>query len=57
MDPLNISGIDGGKESEQVKVGVVVTSVITNKTPFVENGQTVPVSLALGEGVARNTIF
>ena len=29
MDPFNISGVDGGKESSQVKGGVDVTAVIT----------------------------
>ena len=37
--------------------GVDVTAVITYKTPFVLNGKPVTVSLALGEGVACNTIF
>ena len=29
VDPFNISGLDGGKESEQWKVGVDVIKVIT----------------------------
>ena len=57
VDPFNISGVDGGKESEQGNVGVDVTAVITYKTPFLVNGKPVTVSLALGEGVACNTIF
>ena len=57
LDPFNISGLDGGKESEQRKGGVDVTAVITYKTPFVVNGLPVILSLALGEGVACNTIF
>ena len=57
MDPFNISGVDGGKESEHGKGGVDVTTVITYKNPFVVNGKLVTVSLALGEGVACNTTF
>ena len=56
-DTFNIIGVDGGKESEQVKLGVDVTAVIAYKTPFVVNGKPVKVSLSLGEGVACNTIF
>ena len=57
VDQFNISRVDGRKESEQGKGGVDVTAVITYKTPFVVNGKPVTVSLALGEGVACNTIF
>ena len=57
VDPFNISGVDGGKESEQGELGVYVTTVINCKTPFVANGKPVTVSLSLGEGVACNTIF
>ena len=57
MDPFNISGVDGGKEGEQGNGGVDVTVVITYKTYFVVNGKPKTVSLALGEGVACNTIF
>ena len=56
VDPFNISGVDGGTESEQGKGGVDVAAVITYKTPFMVNRQPVIVSLALGEGVACNTI-
>ena len=34
-----------------------MTAVIIYKNPFMVNGQPVAVSLALGEGVACNTIF
>ena len=34
VDPFNISGVDGGKESEQGKVKVDFTIVITYKTPL-----------------------
>ena len=34
MDPFNISGLDGGKEIEQVKVRIDVTTVITHKATF-----------------------
>ena len=57
VDTFNIIGVDGGKEGEQRKGGVDVTAVITYKNPFVVNGKPVTVSLALGEGVACNTIF
>ena len=33
MDPFNISGIDGGKLSEQVKVRVDITAEIIAKIP------------------------
>ena len=46
--PVNISGVDRGKESEQGNVGIDVTIVITYKTPFVVNGELVTVSLDLG---------
>ena len=39
------------------KEGLEVTEVITYKTPLAVNGKPVTVSLALVEGVARNTIF
>ena len=55
--PSNITGVDGGKESEQVKGGVDVTSAITYKNPFVINGQPLKFSLALVQGVTYNTIF
>ena len=54
---LNISILDGGKESEQGKLGVDVTELITYKNSFVINVQPVTVSIDLGEGVACNTIF
>ena len=57
MDPLSIIEFYEGKVSEQGKVGVYGTLVITYKTPFVVNRKPVTVSLALGEGVACNTIF
>ena len=38
LDPFSISGVDRGTESEQGKVGVYVTAVITYKTSFVVNG-------------------
>ena len=38
-------------------MGVDVNAVIDYKTPFMVNGQKVTASLALGEGVACNTIF
>ena len=44
----SISVVDGGKESEQGKGGVDVTTVIAYKTPFVVNGKPVTLSLALG---------
>ena len=57
VDPFNISGVYGGKESVQGKGGVYVTTVITYKNPLVVNRKLVTVSLALGEGVAFNIIF
>ena len=57
MDIFNISGLDGGKESEQGKVGVDVTALFTFKTPFMVNGKLMTVYIALREGVACNTIF
>ena len=48
VDPFNISGLYGGKESKQVKVEVDVTALITYKNPFVVNGKPGTVSLALG---------
>ena len=57
VDPFNISGVDGGKGSEQGKGRVDDTAVITYKTPFLVNGKPVTVSLALGKGVACNTIL
>ena len=57
VDPFNISGVDDGKESEQGKGGVDVTTVITYKNPFMVNRKLVIVSLDLEEGVAYNTIF
>ena len=57
VDPFNISGVGGGKESEKVKGGVDFTTSITYKNPFVVNRKPVTVSLAPVEGVERNTIF
>ena len=57
VDSFNISRVDEGKESEQGKGGVDVTTEITYKTTFLVNGKPVTLSLALGEGVACNTIF
>ena len=57
VNPFNISGVDGGKESEQGKGVVDVTALITYKTTFVVKRKPMTVSFALGEGVARNTIF
>ena len=48
VDPFNISGVYGGKENEQLKVGVDITTVITYKPPLVVNVKLVTVSLALG---------
>ena len=52
VDPLNTSGAEGGKGSEEENVGVDVTAVITYKNPFVVNRKPDTVSLALGEEVA-----
>ena len=57
MDPFNKSGVDRGKESEQLKVGLDVTAVINYKNTFAVNRKRVTFSLALGEGVPCNTIF
>ena len=57
VDPFNISRVYRGKESEQGKRGVDVTNIITYKTSLEVNRKPVTVSLALGEGVAHNTIF
>ena len=57
VDPFNISGVYGRKESSQGKGGVDDTAIITYKATFVVNGKPVTVSLAVGEGVACNTIF
>ena len=48
LDPLNISGVDGGKETEQGKVGIDVTAVFTYKNTFIVNAQPETVYLALG---------
>ena len=56
MDPLSISGVDRRKD-EKEKKGVVVTAVITYKTPFMVHGKLAAISLDLGEGMAHNTIF
>ena len=56
VNQLNISGVVGSKGSKQGRVGVYVTAVITYKTPSMVNRKPVTVSLALGEGVACNTI-
>ena len=45
------------RDSKQGKGGVDTTVEITYKTPFVVNGKPVTAPLALGEGVACNTIF
>ena len=55
--PSNISGVGGGKEIEQGKGGVDVTTVIYHKTTFVVNGKLATVYLALEKVMARNTIF
>ena len=47
VDPLNITGVDGRKERKHGKLGVDVTAVITNKKPFVVNGQPMKVSIGL----------
>ena len=57
MDPFKKSVLDGGKYSEYRKVGLDFTAVISYKNSLVVNGKPVTVSLALGEGVACNTIF
>ena len=57
VDPFNISGVDRGEESKQVKGGLDVTTLILFKNPFVVNIKPVTVSLALGEGLACNTIL
>ena len=57
VDQFNISGVDRGRESKQGKGGLYVTAVINYKNTFVVNAKYVTVSLALGEGVACNTIF
>ena len=57
MDPFNISVVSGGKEIEQLKLGVDVNAVINYKNNFVVNRKLVTVSLALGEDMACNTIF
>ena len=48
VSSFNISGVEGGKESEQVKLGINVIVIIIYKHPFVVNGQPVTVSLAQG---------
>ena len=48
MDPFIISGVDGGKESEQGKGGLDLTTVFTYKNTFVVNGKPVIVYLVLG---------
>ena len=57
VDPFNISGVHGLKEGEQGRGWVYVTVVITLNKSFIVNRKLVTVSLALGEGVACNTIF
>ena len=57
VDTFNISGVYGGKENEQGKGGVYVNVIMTYKNTFVVNGKPVTVYLAIGEGVACNTIF
>ena len=57
VDPFNICGVDGRQVYEQGKGRVDVTSVITYKYPLVLNRKPVTVYLALGESVARKTIF
>ena len=41
VEPFNISIVYGGKESEQVKGGLDVTAVSTEKITFVVNGKLV----------------
>ena len=57
VDPSNISGVVGGKESEQEKGGVHVTSDTTYKTPFTLNIQPVTFYFDLGEGMVCKNIF
>ena len=57
VDSFNISVVDRGKESEQGKGGLDITTVTIYKTPFVVNVKQATVSLALGERVECNTIF
>ena len=47
VDSFNISRVDEGKESEQGKVGLDVTAVITYQNTFVVNGQPMTAPLAL----------
>ena len=56
-DPFNISGVEIVKYSEQGKGGVDITAVITYKNTFLVDGKSVTFYLALGEGVACNTIL
>ena len=51
VDPFNISGVDGGKESEQGELGVYVTTVINCKTPLCgkwKTGDSLPLSRRRG---------
>ena len=57
VDPFNISVVEKGKESEQVKGRVYVTAVITYKIPFMVNIQPGTVSLDLLGWLVCNTIF
>ena len=47
MDSFKISVVDGVKESEQGKLGVYVTSLITYKSPILVNRKLVIVPIAL----------
>ena len=57
VDPFSIRGVLGRKQSEQGRLGLDFTAVITYKTRLVVNGKPVTVSLDLVEKVACNTIF
>ena len=57
VDTSNISGVEGGKEIKQGKVGVEVTAVTTYTTLFMVNRKLVRISTTLGEWVACITIF
>ena len=48
VDTLNMSGVEGGRESEQVKLGLDVISAITYKSNFVVNAYPVTLLLDLG---------
>ena len=48
IDLFNISRVYRGKESDQRKVGVYVTTLITYKNTFVANIRLMKISLVLG---------